>query len=149
MSPSEFYSSTDKKKLDLDMIHDYLSNRSYWARNRSLDKVKKSIEHSLCYGIYNKENKQIGFARVVTDYAVFAWILDLFILEEYQGKGGGKMLMKAIMENPELQDLHRWGLGTRDAHGLYKQFGFEELLRPDVLMEIVNHRDAHEVSLQQ
>lgn len=131
------------------MIHDYLSKRSYWAQNRSLEKVKKSIEHSLCFGIYNKENKQIGFARVVTDYAVFAWILDLFILEDYQGKGGGKMLMKAIMETPELQDLHRWGLGTRDAHGLYKQFGFEELLRPDVLMEIVNRRDAHELKIPQ
>ena len=112
---------------------------------RSFEKVSKSIDNSLCYGLYNKQNKQIGFARVVTDYAVFAWILDLFILEEYQGQGGGKMLMKAIMKHPDLQDLHRWGLGTRDAHGLYKQYGFEELLRPDVLMEIVNRRDKDKI----
>ena len=149
MNSHRFYVSTDKKKLDINMIHEYLSNRSYWARNRSLDKVKTSIENSLCYGIYNENNEQIGFARVVTDYAIFAWILDLFVLEDYQGNGGGKMLMKAIMENPELQDLHRWGLGTRDAHGLYKQFGFKAILRPDVLMEIVNHRDEHELRAQE
>lgn len=149
MNSHRFYVSTDKKKLDINMIHDYLSNRSYWARNRSLDKVKTSIENSLCYGIYNENNEQIGFARVVTDYAIFAWILDLFVLEDYQGNGGGKMLMKAIMENPELQDLHRWGLGTRDAHSLYKQYGFQDLLRPDVLMEIVNNRDEHELKAQE
>ena len=149
MSSTDFYISTEKKKLDLIAIHDYLSNRSYWALNRSIDKVQRSIDNSLCFGLYNSENKQIGFARVVTDHTIFAWILDLFVLEEYQGNGGGKMLMKAIMENPELQGLHRWGLGTRDAHGLYKQFGFDEILRPDVLMELVHHRDAHEVKIEQ
>ena len=149
MNSSGYYLSTDKKKLDLNMIHDYLSNRSYWAKDRSFDKVKKTIEHSLCYGSYDDNDKQIGFARVVTDYAVFAWILDLFVLEDFQGSGGGKMLMKAITEHPDLQNLHRWGLGTKDAHGLYEQYGFEKLLRPDVLMEKVNRRDEHELKAQE
>ena len=126
------------------MIHNYLVNVSYWGGGRSFEKVSKSIDNSICYGLYNESNEQIGFARIVTDYSVFAWILDLFVLEEHQGNSGGKMLMEAIMGHPELQDLHRWGLGTRDAHGLYKQYGFKELLRPDVLMEIVRRRDEHE-----
>jgi len=149
MNSSGYYVSTDKKKLDLDMIQDYLSNRSYWAKGRSLEQVRKTIEHSLCFGIYNESGKQFGFARVVTDYAVFAWILDLFVLEDFQGKGGGKMLMEAITDHPALQELHRWGLGTKDAHGLYKQYGFEKLLRPDVLMEKVNRRDKHELKAQE
>lgn len=127
--------SNDKNRLDVDMIHKYLSRDSYWARGRSLDKVVISIENSLCFGVYLND-EQIGFARVVSDFSVFAWIMDVFILEEYQGKGYSKLLMQRIMGHESLQHLQRWGLGTHDAHGLYKQFGFKALKRPDRMMEL-------------
>ncbi|WP_319592004.1 GNAT family N-acetyltransferase [uncultured Draconibacterium sp.] len=129
--------STNKQKLDIQLIHNYLSNESYWAKGRSLETVQRSIENSLCFGVYT-ENSQVGFARVVTDYAVFAWLLDVFILPEYQGKGYGKKLMQAIITHPDLQGLRRWGLGTDDAHELYKQFGFTSLQKPENMMEILN-----------
>ena len=128
--------STDKEKLDIRVIHNYLSNESYWAKGRTLETVQGSIENSLCFGVYI-ENKQVGFARVITDYAVFAWLLDVFILPEFQGKGYGKKLMEAIMTHNTLQGLRRWGLGTDDAHGLYKQFGFAPLHKPGNMMEII------------
>ena len=127
--------STDKKKLDIDLIHNYLSGESYWAKGRSKEVVKRSIDNSLCFGVY-EDDRQIGFARVVTDCAVFAWILDVFILREYRGKGYSKQLMKTIMSHDSLQNLQRWGLGTEDAHGLYKQFGFMPLSKPQNMMEI-------------
>jgi GNAT superfamily N-acetyltransferase len=115
--------STDKTRLDIDLIHDYLSKESYWAKGRDIEIVKRSIDNSLCFGLYI-DNKQIGFARVVTDYAIFGWIMDVFILSDYRGKGYGKKLIYAIMTHEKLQNLQRWGLGTDDAHGLYQQFGF-------------------------
>nr|WP_321354352.1 GNAT family N-acetyltransferase [uncultured Draconibacterium sp.] len=129
--------STDKEKLDIQVIHNYLSNESYWAKGRAMETVQRSIENSLCFGVYS-ENKQVGFARVITDYAVFAWLLDVFILPEYQGKGYGKKLMQAITTHNDLQGIRRWGLGTDDAHGLYKQFGFAPLQKPETMMEILN-----------
>ncbi|WP_321368794.1 GNAT family N-acetyltransferase [uncultured Draconibacterium sp.] len=129
--------STDKQKLDIQIIHNYLSKESYWAKGRSMETVQRSIDNSLCFGVYT-ENKQVGFARVVTDYAVFAWLLDVFILPEYQGKGYGKKLMQTIMTHEKLQGLRRWGLGTDDAHELYKQFGFTPLNKPENMMEILN-----------
>nr|WP_319572881.1 GNAT family N-acetyltransferase [uncultured Draconibacterium sp.] len=128
--------STDKKRLDIKVIHNYLSNESYWAKGRTLETVQCSIENSLCFGVYI-ENKQVGFARVITDYAVFAWLLDVFILPEFQGKGYGKKLMEVIITHNHLQGLRRWGLGTDDAHGLYKQFGFAPLHKPENMMEII------------
>lgn len=127
--------SNDKNRLDVNMIHSYLSNDSYWAKGRSLDTVRASINNSLCFGVYQNKN-QIGFARVVSDFSVFAWIMDVFIIEEQQGKGYSKELMKNIMAHPSLQHLQRWGLGTHDAHGLYQQFGFKPLSRPDRMMEL-------------
>lgn len=127
--------STDKTKLEIDLIHKYLSKDSYWAMGRDIEIVKSSIDNSLCFGVYI-DDKQIGFGRVVTDYAVFAWILDVFILEDYRGKGYGKKLMNAIMTHEKLQNLQRWGLGTDDAHGLYEQFGFRPLSKPQNMMEI-------------
>ncbi|UOB17557.1 GNAT family N-acetyltransferase [Abyssalbus ytuae] len=127
--------STDKKKLDIDLIHKYLSKESYWAKGRDIEIVKRSIDNSLCFGLYIS-NKQIGFARVVSDYSVFAWIMDVFILKNYRGKGYGKKLMKVIMTHKKLQNLQRWGLGTDDAHGLYEQFGFKLLSKPENMMEI-------------
>jgi GNAT superfamily N-acetyltransferase len=128
--------STDKSRLDIELIHNYLSNESYWAKGRSIEKIKLSIENSICFGVY-LDKTQIGFARVVTDYAVFAWILDVFILKDFQGRGYGKKLMNTIMTQNNLQNLLRWGLGTDDAHGLYEQYGFKPLRKPQNMMEIV------------
>jgi len=136
MSDSKFRISTAKSELDVTAIHHFLSTQSYWAKGRSLETVKKSIENSLCFGGY-LGSKQVGFARVVSDYAIFAWIMDVFILPEYRGRGYSKELMRAIVGNAKLQNLQRWGLGTEDAHGLYAQFGFSPIAKPANLMEIV------------
>lgn len=134
----EFYVSTDKSNLDIDMIVSFLAKRSYWAKGRTREKIVKSIEHSLCFGVFTGEGKQVAFARVLSDFSVFAWIMDVFVLEEYRGRGLGKLLMAGIMEHPELQSLERWGLGTKDAHGLYEQFGFHRLKTPETKMEKTN-----------
>ncbi len=129
--------STDKSKLDVHAIHDFLANRSYWAKGRSYDTVKQSVENSLCFGMYNSFGKQIGFARVITDYSVFAYILDVFILEDYRGRGLSLKLMDHILQHPDLQGLHRIMLATKDAHSLYEKFGFQPTRSADKLMEIV------------
>ena len=131
-----FYISTDKSKLDVELIHQYLSNESYWAKGRSIEVVVRSIQNSICFGVY-KGDDQVGFARVVSDQAVFAWILDVFVMESYRKHGLGKLLMEAIMDHPDLQNLQRWGLATDDAHGLYEQFGFIRIQRPEIFMEKV------------
>ena len=125
--------STNKKRLQPDVIHHFLS-RSYWAKNRSIEKVKRSIEYSLCFGIY-KENQQVGFCRVVSDFITFAWIADVFIVEGHRRKGLSKWLMKSVLNHPELNDMRRWVLATKDAHTLYQQFGFTTLVRPERWME--------------
>jgi GNAT superfamily N-acetyltransferase len=130
-----FEISTDKSRLDLDTIHRFLSEHSYWAKNRSLDQTKTAIENSICFGMYVGE-RQIGFARVVTDRATFAYLGDVFILDEFRGLGLSKKLMETIISQPELQGLRRWVLATRDAHGLYEQFGFSPLKFPDRWMEL-------------
>jgi GNAT superfamily N-acetyltransferase len=127
--------STDKSKLDLAVIHEFLS-RSYWAAGIPLEVVKKSIEHSLCFGLYYG-SEQVGFARVISDFATFAYLADVFILEAHRGRGLAKRLMGEIMSHPELQGLRKFSLSTKDAHDLYRQFGFAELLRPDRQMEIL------------
>ena len=134
----DFYTSTDKSKLDIDMIEAFLSGRSYWAKGRSRAKIIRSIENSMCFGVYDDKDRQVGFARVLSDYAVFAWIMDVFILEEFRSRGLGKLLMAAITDHPDLQGLERWGLGTKDAHGLYEQFGFRKLRTPETKMEKTN-----------
>lgn len=134
------YISNDKEKLDLKLIHNYLSNESYWAKGRSLEAVKKSIKNSLCFGVYIDEG-QVGFARVITDYTIFAWILDVFILPDYQWQGLGKKLIESIINHKELQGLKRWGLGTEDAHGLYEKFGFTALKKPGNMMEKISKKE--------
>ena len=129
-----FTISTDKARLDVPAIHDFLANFSYWARNVPLSTVQKSIENSLCFGIYDG-NRQVGFARVITDYAVFAYLADVFILEAYRGRGLAKWLIACIVSYPELQSLRRWMLATKDAHGLYAQYGFNPLSKPERFME--------------
>ena len=133
--PNDYYISTDQKNLDIDLIVDFLQHKSYWANTRSRETIEKSINHSLCFGLYNHENSQIGFARVISDFAVFAWVLDVFILETYRGKGLAKLLLQEITVHPDLQGLKRWGLATKDAHGLYQQFGFTALANPVNIME--------------
>lgn len=130
----EYTISTDKQKLDRSMIHQFLAKESYWAKDIPLEKVNRAIENALCYGVYHHE-KQIGFARVVTDFAVFAYIGDVFIIHEYRGKGLSKWLMEVIISHPELQSLRRWVLATLDAHKLYEKSGFSKLAFPERWME--------------
>ncbi len=129
----EYKISSNKEDLQIDVIHKFLSN-SYWAKDIPISIVKKSIENSLCFGVYY-QNRQIGFSRIVTDYATFAFLADVFILKNFRGKGLSKQLMKYIIEYPELQKLRTWMLKTKDAHGLYKQFGFDSPKFPERVME--------------
>jgi GNAT superfamily N-acetyltransferase len=130
-----FVVSTDPSRLDLAVIHDFLARASYWARHVPLSVVQKSLDNSLCFGVYDGD-RQIGFARVVTDRAVIAYLADVFILEEYRDRGLGKWLIRCIVEHPELQGLRRWMLATHNAHGLYAQVGFSPLSHPEWFMEI-------------
>ena len=135
---SKYKISTDKDKLNLIAIHDFLTNRSYWAIGRSFETVKRSIENSICFGVYDSSDKLVGFARVLTDYAEFAYIMDVFILEDYRKQGLGKQLMSAIMQHSDLQCLRRIMLATNDAHELYEKYGFKRTVTPEKIMEIVN-----------
>jgi GNAT superfamily N-acetyltransferase len=130
----EFEINTDKSMLDVDVIHRFLSEESYWAQTRTLEQTKTAIENSLCFGVYHG-GRQIGFARVVSDFATFAYVGDVFILSEFRGRGLSKRLMETIVAHPNLQGLRRWLLATRDAHGLYEQFEFSSLKFPDRWME--------------
>jgi GNAT superfamily N-acetyltransferase len=122
----EYEISTDKERLDMDLIHDFLANQSYWAKDIPFEVMKKSIENAMCFGAYH-QGKQVGFARVVTDYATIAYIGDVFIIETYRGRGLGKRLIKTIIDHPGLKGLRLWLLGTRDAHDLYRKFGFKKV----------------------
>ncbi len=128
-----FIISDDVSRLDVDAICDFLSH-SYWADKRPRRVIEKSIQHSVCFGVYDGD-KQIGFSRVVTDFSVFAYLCDVFIHHEYRGQALGKWMMECIMSHPDLQGLRRWSLVTRDAHGLYSQFGFTELSNSSLWME--------------
>lgn len=130
----EFTISTDKLRLDIAVIHKFLSEESYWATERSMEQTQTAIENSICFGLYRGKDL-IGFARVVSDKATFAYVGDVFVLTEYRGRGLSKWLMQVIVEHPELQGLRRWVLATRDAHGLYRQFDFDELRYPERWME--------------
>jgi GNAT superfamily N-acetyltransferase len=155
----EFLLTTDPSRLDLDLIHGFLTT-CYWAKGIPRETVARSIEHSLCFGIYDESSEtapslakdarhgtpadpqgrgtstQVGFARVITDLATFAYLGDVFVLDSYRGRGLGKWLMECIMQHPALQGLRRWTLATRDAHGLYSQFGFTPLKTPERYMEL-------------
>jgi len=125
--------STDKSLLDFEVIFSFLSS-SYWGKNYTKEMVKKTIEHSLCFGLY-LEGSQIGFARVITDYTRFAYLADVFVLPEKQGRGYGKYLLDGILNHDSVKGIGKWMLATSDAHGLYKKFGFTELKEPDKYME--------------
>lgn len=138
--PDEFLVTTDPARLDLDVIHGFLTN-CYWAKGIPREIVARSIEHSLCFGVYDGSGAQVGFARVISDFATFAYVADVFVLESHRGRGLSKKLMECIMRHPQLQGFRRWTLSTRDAHTLYSQFGFTPLQFPDRYMEILrlNH----------
>jgi GNAT superfamily N-acetyltransferase len=132
-----FCISTEKARLDITAIHHFLSTQAYWSLNIPLSRVEDAIAHSLNFGLYLKE-QQIGYARVISDFASIAYLGDVYVLPDFRGQGLSKWLMKTIMEYPELQGLRRWILSTADAHGLYKQFGWKPVAYPDRWMEVHN-----------
>lgn len=133
-----FLVSTDPTKIDLAVTHGYLA-RSYWSEAIPEELLARAIAHSLCFGVYQEAGEkltQVGFARIISDYATYAYLCDVFILEEYRGQGLSKFMMACIKAHPDLQGLRRWSLLTRDAHGLYHQFGFQPITSPERYMEI-------------
>lgn len=129
--------SPDKNLLDINLIFKFLTYESYWAKGISKEQLQKAIDNSLCFGVYH-EYKQIGFARVITDYSTFAYLADVFIIPGFRKQGLSKWLVQTIIQYPEVQNLRRWLLATLDAHGLYKQFGFEPLPQPERFLQIHN-----------
>nr|WP_026006035.1 GNAT family N-acetyltransferase [Moritella dasanensis] len=127
--------STNFTDMDLDVIHGFIS-ASYWAKGIPMATLQRSLENSLCFGVFTQGGEQVGFARMITDKATFAYLSDVFVLEAHQGKGLSKLLMTAIIAHPELQGLRRMLLATSDAHGLYQQFGFKALADPDIYMTL-------------
>lgn len=130
----DFLISTDQAMLDVTGIHRFLTEESYWARERTIEQTKTAIANSICFGLY-RGDEQIGFARVVSDRSTFAYIGDVYVLAAFRGQGLSKWLMQAIVDHPELQGLRRWVLATKDAHGLYEQFEFAALRYPERWME--------------
>ena len=129
-----FEISSDPSRLDLDVIHGFLST-SYWAQGRTRETVERALRNSICFGAY-RQGRQAGFGRIVTDRAVFAYLADIFVLPEYRGQGLGKTLVGAMLDHPDIRGLPAVLLRTRDAHGLYAQFGFEPAARPEELMSL-------------
>jgi GNAT superfamily N-acetyltransferase len=139
----EFLVSTDPARLNIEVIYGFLTN-CYWARGILREVVVRSIEQALCFGVYDGEGAQVGFARVISDFATIAYVGDVFVLDTHRGRGLGKWLMECITQHPALQNLRRWILTTRDAHGLYSQVGFTPLKSPERYMEL--HRpDVYEI----
>lgn len=134
IAKDQFEIDTDRDRLQFDVIQSFLVNDSYWAQNRTAEQTRTAIENSICFGLYDCE-RLIGFARVVSDCATFAYIGDVFVIDEYRGRGLSKWLMEVIVSHPDLQGLRRWVLATRDAHGLYAQYDFNPLVHPDRWME--------------
>jgi GNAT superfamily N-acetyltransferase len=132
--------STDRSRFDVSLIHTFLRS-SYWAANMPRDLLERAIRHALCFGVFS-DRTQVAFARVITDYATFAYLSDLFVVPEHRGRGVSKLLMRSILDHPELQGLRRFLLATKDAHGLYAQFGFKPLANPDDFMTI-HHPDVY------
>lgn len=127
--------SDDRSKIQIEIVHQYLSNKSYWAKNIPFEIVEKSIQNSLCFGIYD-QNQQVAFARIISDFAAIAYLGDVFVLETHRKKGLSKWLLESIRNHPDLQGLRRWILLTGDAHELYKKYGWHELKKVENWMEI-------------
>ena len=133
--------STDRDRLDIDLIHRFLSEESYWAKGRDRATIERSIANSMPFGVY-LDGRQVGFARVVTDKSTFAWLADVFVLPDHRGHGLGKRLVETVLEHPELGGMKRWLLGTADAHELYRRYGYEEIRESNRLMAIESVADA-------
>lgn len=131
---SKIIISTDKSKLDIPYIHSFLSS-SYWAKGRTIKQVETSIEHSICFGVY-LDNSQIGFARVLTDRVVFAYIMDVFIGPVHRGNGYATLLLQQILNHSDFSLLSQWHLKTRDAHSFYEQFGFQSIENSELWMDL-------------
>lgn len=129
--------SANKNDLDFSVVYQFIAS-SYWAKGIPQTTMQRAIEHSLCFGVFTERNQQVGFARVISDYATYAYLADVFILEEHRGKGLSKWLVTEILNHADLQGLRRFNLVTRDAHGLYEQFGFARLQTTNGYMEIIN-----------
>jgi GNAT superfamily N-acetyltransferase len=135
-----FKVSSDKKLLQIERIHQFLSTQTYWCLGIPKETVLRAIEGSLCWGVYTEDNVQVGFARVITDRATFAWLADVYIEEPYRGKGLSQLMLEAVMKSPELQGLRRFLLATKDAHGVYEKLGFQLTKTPGYWMEIKNNQ---------
>ncbi len=135
----EYNISDDKSRLDLKLIHQIISN-SYWAKGRSFEEVKRSIDNSICYGIYIAD-KQVGFARVLTDFVTIAYLMDVFIIEEQRGNGLSKILLEEVLFDSRFENVKKWVLVTKDAHSLYEKFGFGEMKNSEKYMEKINSKD--------
>lgn len=133
----DYLVSDDKSKIDVRFVHHYLSSECYWSQNIPEEVVVRSIENSLSFGVYYVD-RQVGFARVITDKATFAYLADVFIIEDFRGRGLSKLLVESIHAHPDVQGLRRWMLGTRDAHGLYAKFGWTAIPNPERFMQIHN-----------
>jgi len=140
MNENEFEISTDKKRLDVAMIHRFLADESYWAKGVPLAVLKRAIKNSFCFGVYQGD-RQVGFARVITDYATTAYVGDVFILEPFRGKGLGKRLIKTVVDHPKLDGLRLWFLGTKDAHGLYRKYGFKNVTESPIMERLMTILD--------
>ncbi len=135
--------STDRSRLDLDLIVRFLSEESYWARGRTREEIERAIENSMPFGAYARDGGgQVGFARVVSDRATFAWLADVFVLPEHRGGGVGRSLVQAVLDHSDLRPMRRWLLATADAHGLYRRFGFRELTGVERFMAIESEDEA-------
>lgn len=134
MNSVPYYISTDKSRLDIGLVHGFLTN-SYWSPGIPKETIEKAIENSICFGVYDQLGNQVGFARATTDKATFAYLADVFVLPEHRNKGVSRLLMEAYTSHPDLQGLRRHMLATSDAHGLYKKYGFEPVKNPEILMQ--------------
>jgi GNAT superfamily N-acetyltransferase len=143
MTVAGYEISTDPARLDRDLIHGFLSQKSYWARGVSRDVVERCIDNSICFGVY-RDREQVGFARVVTDRAAIAYLADVFVVSGHRDRGLGKWLVETVMTHPDLQGLRRFMLGTADAHALYERFGFRPPAHPERMMEIARPYEGAE-----
>jgi GNAT superfamily N-acetyltransferase len=134
MESANFEVTTDRSRLDIDLIHRFLTTEAYWAKSRTFDQTRTAIENSLCFAAFIDGNFA-GFGRVVSDFATFAYVGDVFVLHEFRGRGVSKVIMQAMVDHPDLQGLRRWVLATKDAHGLYEQYDFSSLKFPERWME--------------
>ncbi|WP_297703898.1 GNAT family N-acetyltransferase [uncultured Eudoraea sp.] len=126
--------STDIREMDIALVHNYLSKQSYWAKGRNIKEVITSMENAICFAVFDGK-RQIAFARLVTDYVVFAWLMDVFVIDEYRSKGVGRFLMDYIMNLPSIEEVNGIGLRTNDAHGFYRKYGFHKISEPETWMQ--------------